>query len=462
MAVMLQATSAESRPAPVAEHVLFAVLVAGSGLGAYALGPVPVQWLVQAMAPLVLLFLVLRGGLHRMPGTATLLVLCAWLSAVSLIRVAELQYFRGAMPPLATTPYAVYILLRFAEIIAFLAIALSTYWLCCNGGREGVLRTITRTGTVLALVALYIYIAQIYGLPEPRRTRLGTGGVEGQVIEFTYAFHRALGTFREPSHLAEWLVVPLFAAAARSGRWINIHSGIMGVVLLLTGSLTGIMGATGGIIAASLLLGPLRFNTWRSIAAIGLFGYVLLWLFGLLVSSYDSADINLIALLSDRIAPILSGGMIESNRAVVYEFMATHAFPLLGYGPGNANIVLTAAIDWPAMSTFLSLYLGTLYSGGPIALALLILFLGQPLAATLLRRGLIERPGFFPLTAGYFAWLIMFSVHAEYLTFMFAVVYALLVHDLQRAPLRAAVALWSRDLRTTTTAPLAAASAPRD
>ena len=93
----------------------------------------------------------------------------------------------------------------------------------------------TAVGVLCAAMALYIYVAQLSGLPEPPRTRMGTGG-DQQATTFTYAFHRAMGTFQEPGDLASWLVLPLFLSFLARGRYKNLGSiaiAALGSVLLL-------------------------------------------------------------------------------------------------------------------------------------------------------------------------------------------------------------------------------------
>jgi hypothetical protein len=408
--------------------VAFAGLVLGSGLDAYAIGPVPIPWLVLAGAlTLAGLLAVWSGRVTRVPGDVPLLLFLGWSAVVGLGNLIVHDAHARAMPSIASTPHGVFIILRVLEYIVFLAVAQVTFWLLLQGRLKLILRSLSVAGTVLAIAALYMYVAPLYGLPEPPRTRLGTGGVPGQIVEFTYAFHRALGTFREPSHLAEWLVVPLFASIALKGRWLNFQTVVMAWALLLSGSLTGIIGAVGGLLIATAM----RIRSLTVLMPLAKFMLVLaaaLVLFDLMVRGYgDGMEQGIISVLVDRIQPILfGGGMTETNRGFVYDYMAENAPLAFGAGLGNSNIQLSEALGRDVMSTFLSHYFNVLYALGPIGLVLLCLVLAAPIVAAVRLREESEHLILF--LAAYVGWLIMFAVHAESMAFMFAVAYVLLLH----------------------------------
>jgi hypothetical protein len=422
----------EGSPPPAAVAA-FAAITFGSGLGAYAFGPVPVQWLVLSLGCVAAGFFLL-GGVHRLPGGAAAFGLLGWLALVSLTRLPHAASYADRMPPLSTTPYTLFVPLRFMDLASFLALAYLTTWILARGGWRQVLRTVVLSGSVIAAIALYIYIAQIHGLPEPTRTRIGGAGVAQSVV-FTYDFHRAMGTFREPSHLAEWLVVPLLLSVIYRGRWLNGHTILMSVVLLLTGSLTGMLGVVAGLLAGATILGGFQRHHVRTLLAAVLIFAVALQVFAVFVRTYeDRVGVDLIEVMLTRVLPMLESGVTQSNRGYVYAYLGSQPLPLWGHGLGNASIALTSWMGSAAMGSHLSLYLNVLFSGGPIALLLLVVFLAYPLVGFYFRQGLRSQPWFFLLASAYLAWLVMFAAHAEMPTLMFAIIYALLAHAVWVAP----------------------------
>src|SRR5207248_9563510 len=110
---------------------------------------------------------------------------------------------------------------------------------------------ILAVAVLVSIAAIYIYIAQQLDLPEPPRSRLGTSG-GAQAVRFTYDFHRATGTFREPGLLASWLIVPFFICLTMRGAIPTVSAALIGGTLLLTGSLAAIVGVGIGLGVAAL------------------------------------------------------------------------------------------------------------------------------------------------------------------------------------------------------------------
>ena len=153
----------------------------------------------------------LKYGIPKPIGFRIFWLFFLWAMLVTAASTVSHDY-ASFMPLGATTPYPVFILLRFFTLLSFVASVYVALWLLQQGCREHVIKAVVTIGCFISVAALYIYAAQIYGLPELPRNRLGTAGGL-QAIRFTYDFHRAIGTFREPSLLAAWLIVPLFLAS---------------------------------------------------------------------------------------------------------------------------------------------------------------------------------------------------------------------------------------------------------
>ncbi|MCB0362452.1 MAG: hypothetical protein KDD35_07010, partial [Bdellovibrionales bacterium] len=234
------------------KHVgIFLFLLFLQACAAYSIGPIPLQWVGQS-GIVVLFFSIFLGRRIRIfPGFYMLVIFLMWTLGVTLANMLSADY-SVLVPPLATTPYLVYVSLRFFTLLSFISTVGVTYWLMEANQGEKFIRQCAYLGVIVALYGLYVYLAQVKGWPEIPRTRVGTTGKE-QITVFTYAFHRAMGSFREPSHLAEWLILPLFFSMSLKS-WKGVFlSLVIGSVLLLTGSLTGIVSSLFGFSMAALL-----------------------------------------------------------------------------------------------------------------------------------------------------------------------------------------------------------------
>lgn len=410
----------------------FRAVFVGTALAAYSFGPVPVQWLAQFVLLGVVGLLLIANRLPRFPAMGLFFVFFFWAALVTFGRLATFPYGQW-LPPQASSPYPVYLVLRFLALLTFAAGAWLVYWLLRHGHREAILRCIVWTGSVVALAAVYIYFAQVNGWWEPGRSRMGTGGGE-QSVEFAYAFHRAMGTFREPSHLAEWLLLPLFASFAYPGRWRHLHTGIMAVALLLTGSLTGLAGVFAGLFGAMVLANPFRPGPLKLTLGLTAALAVGLVAFGSLAVGSGENAVDLIAVVSDRIVPIMEGGMGQSNRFYAFEYVAERPLPFVGEGVGNANIVFSNAMGADITVSFLSLYFNVLNSTGVVGLAMVLALLALPAVGLARQRRYRADPRLMPLMGAYLGWLAMFTVHSEELTLVFGVLYGIMAWEAAGRP----------------------------
>jgi hypothetical protein len=415
-------TRVTPRAAPRAVFQLFCVLFAGTSLAAYNVGPVPLPWL--AAAGFIALGAALVLGTNRVrliPGGGAFFLFLAWTVFVQTLNAGR---FGALLPSGASLPYVPFVLVRYMNLFAFAATLYLTYWLLTEGKGADLIRWIVRIGFVIALVSIYIYIAQQFGLPEPARTRAGTAGA-AQVLFFGY--RRALGTFREPSHLAEWLLLPLFLSFAVRGPRARLHSATIGAALLLTVSLGGIASCVGGVMGGLVLSNPLKPRNLRLLVLITL-GFALL-LFVAQITSVGISGQSVYSILNVRTLEILEGGVGSSDRAYIAEFVHSFPPPLLGYGLGNANIFVASKLGIDLVVSFLSLYVNVAYSSGIIGLLLLSFFMIQPIVRNAISDGgrKIRRP--VPILMCYVAYLLVFAAGPEELSIAFAIIAAFLLYD---------------------------------
>ncbi|HLM66883.1 MAG TPA: hypothetical protein VK358_05105, partial [Longimicrobium sp.] len=406
---------------------VFTALFVGTALGAYAFGPVPVQWLAQLLAIGAAGFLLLNRRLAPVPGLTPVVWLLGWALVVTFAN-AMWRNYAGLMPQLASSPYPVYVGLRFLNLLAFAAAAALTFWVLERGHRELVLRRIVWVGSVLAVAGIYIYFAQVNGWWEPGRTRLGTSG-DAQATAFAYVFHRAMGTFREPSHFAEWLLMPFLLSFSFRGRGKRLHIAVLAVALLLTGSLTGIVvGVLGGLAGALILGNPFGAGRVKLVARLGLAGALAMLAFNaVVVSQRDSA--NLFEIFRDRIMPVLNGGLGESNRGYVYAYAGSRPLPFLGSGLGHAQLEFSSDTGNAIVSSFLNLYLNTWLSLGVVGITLMVLLLALPAVRLARHPRYRTEPDLLMLMAAYVGWLLMYTVHSEELTLVFGILFGLVAWE---------------------------------
>lgn len=407
------------------------VFIIATALDAYSVGPVPIQWIASCAVLLLLLFVLLTQPVGRVPNMRLFALFGGWCLVVTAVQVL-LHDYAALMPSAATSSYGVFVALRFAAILAFAAAAVLTYTLLRHGRQEQILRVLAVIGLVISLAALYIYMAQVYGLPELPRTRLGTEGVKVTTVTYTYAFHRATGTFREPSHLAVWLIVPFFASIALKRSPLNVPTVVMGGTLLLTGSMTGIAACVLGVLGALVLARPRGMRWAQTVGETAVAVLLAFLIFQAVAVPNEGGSTNLISIIRMRLWPVAAGGLAQSNRSYVYEFAQLHPAPLLGWGLGHAQLLFSQYLRTDVPASFLNLYLSILYAGGFPGLTLLLFWLARPLlqAGAL---GMRRRVSLSLVAAisGYVAWLAMFYVQAEELTPVFGIVFAWLVYEIE-------------------------------
>lgn len=422
--------------------VVYLLSLLFNGLDAYTLFGIPITWYGSTLPFLALVVIGSQRNIEVVPATPLFWALVLWLVVITLVNTIFGDYFLQ-MPSTATTRYSVYIMLRFYNLLAFLSVLYLVYFLCRNGGYRPVVHGTVYVGVFLAGYAIYVYSATVFGWPEILRNRLGTGPTGEQAVKvFTYAFHRALGSFREPSLLAQWLTVPFLLSFIHSSRCKYIYTLIIGTALLLSGSLTGILSIFLGITIASLMFLPYRSNLLKHLYKFVLVLIASCAIFGLFVVGYEGGDyyketsLVLLTTLIDRITPIVQGGMSMSNRSYVYEYIFNQVPPVFGYGLGHANLLFSGTSE--QMVSFLNFYFNMMYSGGLIGLSILILFLLYPLYG-FFSSACDKGAATFFILSSYLAWFFIFFASAEEMTMLFGVIYGLLifhVRELNMPPMR--------------------------
>jgi HAMP domain-containing protein len=404
----------------------FAALKVGliaNALAAISIGPVPITWMGMAWMLAVSVILIWYPLRLSFRGWQAIWIFLLWALIVQALNIGE----NWRMPDGATTSYPVYVVLRYVTILTFMATLGISFWLILKGYREKLIYWLVNFAVVLSLVAMYVYLAHRFGWPDIPRTRPNTttGEIDEEVV-FTYAFHRAIGTFREPGDMAQWLVLPLFLSFY--GRsLVNWKAVVIGAAILLTGSLTGILSiAIGGLVAWFWMLARgNKGNRWllKIPLTIALLALVASVPFYLMVQGQEGGTIHLYEVVRDRVGPIIAGGIAESNRGYPYEYVAATDLPIVGDGLGNATIKYTQFFSSHLLKSFLSLYLSTLYSLGVIGLALLLWFLSRPLTAPTRK---VPSRDLWPMLSAYIAWLVIFAVGPTEFAMIFGISYALL------------------------------------
>jgi len=414
--------------------LVFSILLIANALGAYCIINIPLEWLSQAGFIAVIIFLFIDRNLYFVPGSKILFSLFFWAIIVTAVNVFFKDYI-SLMPTLSTTSYPLFVCLRFIKLLSFIAAIYLIYWLLLKGKRHSVIKWTVIIGTVVSVIAVYYYFAWAYGLPTFLPNRLSTGGnIPTKFGIYTYAFHRAAGTFREPSHLAEWLVVPLFLSFIYCKRKFNIYATIIGTTILLTGSLTGIIGGIIGFIAAIIITNIFKLSNLKIFTRVIVLIFIVLVIFNVLVISYTAERIDIFEIINNRLSPILfKGGMMQSNREYVYKYISNNSLSLLfGSGLGNANILFSQYLNNNLICSFLSLYFNYLYSTGILGVILLCIFLFNPVIKVMLSKKIKQDSQIIFIIAPYISYLAMFAVHSEEFNIMFAIIYTLMIYEIRK------------------------------
>lgn len=373
----------------------------------------PVVWLSTIIAlGAVFSFSTRRGGILPFPRELRLILV---LIIVSVFSTAFHLFLEGelTMPTQSTLPYGLFLTARYFNMVGFVACSIAVYTYCLYCGTAQLIKLIQVAVFLVSIVALYIYIAQVYGLWELPRTRIGTGGQDftTEAVSFQYLFHRALGTFREPSHLAQWLTGPVLMMLAIShrkstaGSFITIVISIL--VLILTGSFLGALGfATGFLFIVAMNIRRLSFKYMIIIAVIPFSLIAAKLIFG----------VDFLAAVLPRMADMAFGGIEATNRDFVWRYLTESPPPIFGYGIGNSNIRLSEYLGSPLMSSHSGLFTQTLYSLGAPGFVVIVVFLLGPFWIVLKNSRFRSDTVLLGCLAAHLAWIIFYSGDSEELS----------------------------------------------
>lgn len=344
-------------------------------LGAYNIGPIPLTWLstfLFIVSPIPALIF----SKAYIPRFIYFIVLYLIVGVFALL-FHNIFVTRPPMPPLASTPYLVYAGLRIANVISYISASIAVYTLVLCGFSYRVMRAHILLLSFVTIAGLYIYVAQIYGLWEPFRNRMGTGGQDfaSESVEFQYSFHRALGTFREPSHLANWLTVTLLfllpqrsAFHSRRNKLALLISAIF--LVLLTGSLLGVICLLAGSI--TLLVSGGR-RTWVVVACSLFISPIVIWF------ADDVLGIDFVSAIAPRLEALYQDGLGGTNRSYIYEYFWDHPPTIAGVGIGNGALIHSLKSGNLLISPIINAFLNSWYETGVVGLLLIIIAFMRPL-----------------------------------------------------------------------------------
>lgn len=384
-------------------EVLFKASAAVCTLAAYTVVGLPLKvvgWLFLIGS----LFLFRSHSIPRSIRRASHLVL-ALAVIFSLANIVNLNE-SWSMPGGATTGYSGFVFLRYFELFLFVLALYVSYRITRSKGADDLVRFYTKLGFIVALYALYVWVAQQHGWWEPPRTRMGTGGQDflTQAVSFQYAFHRALGPFREPSHLAQWLILPLFLCLVHFDRRTYCSFAVMLGVLLLTGSMLGVgMLASGAGVLLVRKRKAFRKFRLRWLAMAFAVGTIAIYFSGF----------TLLDTVAERLGLFFEDGVFGTNRAYVWRYVYAEPPPILGFGLGNATIRFGVWRGSDLSASYLSAYLHYLYAGGLVALIMFLWLLIQPFTESRRIHKLTELWVVDLLLAVHGAWVFCYFFHAE-------------------------------------------------
>lgn len=396
--------------------VCFGLMLLSDALAAYTIMGLPVPWLsfVFALAGLGAHLIGARGRLLTPPTSAPAILLLVYALFIHLVTTV-LGGHTVHMPPGAPISYDLFIASRFVTIAGFIIVLVFTYNTARALGKEWMVTLIKGAGILVCLAAIYIYVAQVQGLWEPPRTRMGTGGQEyiGGEVAFTYSFHRALGTFREPSHLMAWLIGPIMLLALTHRSLWGVLGLVCGVlVVVLTGSLLGALSLVAGF---GLIAFIMRSQIWRMI------GFTMVVI---MTSTFalQAIGVDFAGVMAYRLGELFEEGVSATNRASAYEYVISAPRPLAGYGLGNANLALSEYNSSGLINSHLSLFVNKWFSLGLPGLAIAAWVVLRPLMSRATWRAAMLDRSACALLGSVAAWIVVFAGHSEELTVAFAVV----------------------------------------
>ena len=129
-------------------------------------------------------------------------------------------------------------ILRFFNLVSFFLFLLFSLKFFDNSQNTKFINLLQKLILVLSIFAIYLYLAQIYDLPEIIRNRSNTGllGDSSQTTFWKNEPHRMVGSFREPVLLASTLLPLYFLYLFSTRKWHLITVILSSIVIGLTRS----------------------------------------------------------------------------------------------------------------------------------------------------------------------------------------------------------------------------------
>ena len=350
---------------------LFSLAILLEGLDAYSIFSIPFSWIGISVLVATFLFNFYSGWRADMARSSPLKL---WVFYVIALTIVQALISDEILPKYASTTFGQYISLRLLKVLAFLIAVWIIHLLNDYLSKDQIITYIAYVGIVISLLSLYSYFSYIFDLPDLPRTRPGSGGWT-QPIRRACSVLRNYGTFREPSFLAVWVapIIPLIFYLAQKKKYWYFLSSIPIVCLVLTRSLTGIM----GLILTFIFISFYNFAKTRElnlklllpvalVLVASFLGNNLTYKFPALDPSMcppypsdqcdcliyqDDLDVaknseNITSSVFSRFSLIASGGLDAfENTSFLRNYIKENGLTIFGQGMGLSNISLSYAAD---------------------------------------------------------------------------------------------------------------------
>ena len=330
------------------------------------------------------------------------------------------------------SPYYIYLFLRYVSFLSFFAIFIIIFRVCNKSNFEKLANFLITLSFFVSLYAIYLYVGNFLDFPNIiPRNRSGTAGFGSfQSLTFTYGFHRAIGTFREPSLFAQWLIFPLLLSFSNFKiKLRNLKKFILSITFLLTGSLAGIL----SLFISLISYFSLEFILIRRFYFFKLYKSKLLLAFLFiifLVFINQFFDMNYWETLYERIEPLIKYGITSTNRGYIYSGESIVNPSLFGLGLGNYQILAAEKTGMKTLYSSLSIYISYFNSFGFFGFTIFLGILAYPIYMFLkiisnkknYNKRLIRI-----LMISYISTLVIASINCEEISIMISLPYSFLI-----------------------------------
>ena len=351
--------------------ILFCLGIFLEGLDAYSILSIPISWIGVSLLVFTFIINFYSGWRTDMARSSPLKL---WVFYVIGLTIVQALISDEILPKYASTTFGQYVSLRLLKVLAFLVAVWLVHLLNDYLSKDQIITYIAYVGIIISILSLYSYFSYVFELPDFPRTRQGSGGWT-QPIRRACSVLRNYGTFREPSFLAVWLapMIPLIFYLAQKKKYWYYLSAIPILCLVLTRSLTGIM----GLILTFTFISLYNFLKAREVNIKLIFPVVLVLVVSLLGNNLtykfpsldpsmcppypidqcdcsiyeDDLDIaknseNLSSSIFIRFSLIASGGLDAfENTSFLRSYIRENGLTIFGEGMGLSNISLSYAAD---------------------------------------------------------------------------------------------------------------------